>query len=249
MATQKQIEANRRNSQQSTGPRTAAGKAASRMNAMKSGIYAGTLVIRGENASELERLTAEYHQEFRPVTARERDLVDAMVRNEWIVRRMGLVEAELWGHHFQHTAATVPHNRFEVLDRNFPLGQAFGVLSGEFERLQRRVSALERSTRRALHELAELREQREQEDLAAAESATEPTSDPIGFVPSLVGQAPRPGRDPQVAPPTQADSSEDRAPSSPEPESPSPLIPAERSEAPIGFVPSINEGTLAEAAA
>jgi hypothetical protein len=97
MPSSAQIAANRRNAQMSTGPRTPSGKAASCMNAMQSGLYANSLVIRGERADELDRLSAQYHRVFRPVTARERDLVDTMVRNERIVRRMGLVEAELWG--------------------------------------------------------------------------------------------------------------------------------------------------------
>jgi hypothetical protein len=111
MATQKQFEANRRNSKHSTGPRTAAGKAVSRGNAMRSGIYAESLAIRGEDPGALEQLTAEYFREWDPVSPRERDLVDAIVRNEWILRRMGLVEAELWNHFFQSTDVTLPGSR------------------------------------------------------------------------------------------------------------------------------------------
>ena len=218
MSSAAQIAANRRNAQNSTGPRTPSGKAASRMNAMRSGLYADNLVIRGENACDLERLTEEYHREFNPVTPRERDLVDSMVRNEWIIRRMGFVEAQLWGHHFHTTDVTLPGNRFDVLDRKYPYGQAFIALSVQFERVQRRVSSLERATRRALHELAEIRAAREQsagdEPLAESEPQTiEPTSisEGIGFVPSAVGQASRPAGDLQVALP-------------PEPQSPSPLL-------------------------
>jgi hypothetical protein len=187
MSSLSQIAANRRNAQKSTGPRTQSGKAASRINAIKSGLYADTLVIRGEYPDELERLTAEYHREFRPVTPRERDLVDAMVRNEWFIRRMGLVEAQLWGHHFQKADSTLPTDRFDNLQRRFPLGQAFTALSRDLERLQRRVNSLERSNRAVLQELGELRARPDREELAAAEAqAVEPIviCDPIGFVPS-----------------------------------------------------------------
>jgi hypothetical protein len=40
MSSKKQIAANRRNAQKSTGPRFAEGKARSKMKALKSGIYA-----------------------------------------------------------------------------------------------------------------------------------------------------------------------------------------------------------------
>ena len=228
MSSAAQIAANRRNAQNSTGPRTLSGLAASSLNAMKSGIFAETLVIRGESAAELEQLTADYHLEFRPATARERDLVDSIVRNEWMVRRMGLIEAELWGHHLQTIDATLPGSRFDVLNRHFRLGQGFIALSLHFERLQRRVSALERATCRALQELAEIRNQRH--SLAEADSAqpsdSQTASDPIGFVPStaesiISGERAALSLVPQPPPP------EDRAPlsSGPRPPSPEPRIP------------------------
>lgn len=45
MATAKQIEANQRNAQKSTGPKTEAGKAAVRHNAVKHGAMASAVVI------------------------------------------------------------------------------------------------------------------------------------------------------------------------------------------------------------
>ena len=195
MASPQQIAANRRNAQKSTGPRTAAGKSVSCMNALRSGIHAESLVIRGEDPGDLAQLTAEYHAEFHPVTPRERDLVDALVRNEWIARRMGIVEAELWAHHFQKADSTIPGSRFDVIQRHFSLGHAFSEISGHLERLQRRISAAERSRQRALKELAGIRAAREAEESAIEPEAdpaaapqpveTEPVSDQIGFVPSI----------------------------------------------------------------
>ena len=56
MATQKQIDANRRNARQSTGPRTPEGKAASKFNALQHGIYATETVIAGEVPADLRTL-------------------------------------------------------------------------------------------------------------------------------------------------------------------------------------------------
>ena len=50
MASQKQTEANRLNAQKSTGPRSPEGKAASSMNALKSGIDAKSQIIRAASA-------------------------------------------------------------------------------------------------------------------------------------------------------------------------------------------------------
>ena len=62
MSSPLQIEANRRNSQKSTGPRTVAGKAAStlNLNSLKSGIYAEAEVIADESAADLQALVAAY---------------------------------------------------------------------------------------------------------------------------------------------------------------------------------------------
>ena len=56
MATEAQTAANRRNAQNSTGPKTAAGKARSRRNAEKHGLYAESTVIAGESSSEFADL-------------------------------------------------------------------------------------------------------------------------------------------------------------------------------------------------
>src|SRR5579872_7567728 len=96
MSTQHQIEANRRNSQLSTGPRTPEGKAVSRFNALKSGINAKAQVIPGEDPAELEAMSAGYHQEWSPATWLQRFLVDSLVRAEWLLQRLSRLEAQLW---------------------------------------------------------------------------------------------------------------------------------------------------------
>src|SRR6516164_1744976 len=101
MATEAQILANRRNSQLSTGPRSEAGKSVSRMNALQSGLHAESLVIRTEDSAALAELSAEYYAEFHPVTPRQRDLVDTLVHNQWLIRRLRLTEADLHATHFQ----------------------------------------------------------------------------------------------------------------------------------------------------
>ena len=58
MATQRQIEANRRNAQKCTGPRTPEGKARSSRNALKTGIDAKSAVLPSESAAKLDELTA-----------------------------------------------------------------------------------------------------------------------------------------------------------------------------------------------
>ena len=55
-ATEKQLSANRANAMRSTGPKTASGKAIARLNSWKHGLTANSIVIRGERASDFEKL-------------------------------------------------------------------------------------------------------------------------------------------------------------------------------------------------
>ena len=53
MTTSKQIEANRRNAQHSTGPITLQGKDKSSQNAIKHGLFSNVPLITGEQEEEL----------------------------------------------------------------------------------------------------------------------------------------------------------------------------------------------------
>ena len=98
MATLRQIEANRRNACKSTGPSTLAGKAVSRFNALKTGIDADSETLPHESPFELEDLTRQYDHRWQPTLPEERALVDALVHDEWEMRRLRRAKAELWKH-------------------------------------------------------------------------------------------------------------------------------------------------------
>ena len=55
MATIKQIDANRRNAQNSTGPQSPEGKQTTALNALKTGLYATAELIPGERAEDRHR--------------------------------------------------------------------------------------------------------------------------------------------------------------------------------------------------
>jgi hypothetical protein len=148
MATRAQIEANRRNAEKSCGPRSLQGKSVSKFNALKSGIYAQSQVIPGEDAAELEALAESYEDEFRPRTGPQWFLVDSMLRADWRMRRLQRIETELWEQGVQEAGG---------------VGQAYKQDVAP-ERLYRRMDAAERSFFRALKEMKELTEKERQEE-------------------------------------------------------------------------------------
>jgi hypothetical protein len=87
----KQIAANRRNAQKSTGPQTPAGRAVSKMNAFKHGILSKEVVVHGRCIMESDREFAALHQrlweDLNPVGPLEEMLVDQIVTTHWRLRR------------------------------------------------------------------------------------------------------------------------------------------------------------------
>src|ERR1700693_1123463 len=173
MATEKQTAANRMNAEKSSGPRTTTGKATSRFNALKHGIYAVHQIMFDEKAEDLAELAAEYHEHHRPADADQRLLVDTLVHNEWRLRRTRRVEADLWYH---------AYNTFVVKNIEVTLkctsGDAFATDSATFERLQRVVNSLERTYHRALKKLQRLQAGKVGQALSPANVPANPDAAP-----------------------------------------------------------------------
>jgi hypothetical protein len=95
--TPAQIEANRRNAQHSTGPKTPEGKAASSLNATKYGILARQLIVQSqyyqESPEEFQNFWTEYHEQLAPVGPLEAMLVDQIVALNWRMRRVRAAES------------------------------------------------------------------------------------------------------------------------------------------------------------
>ena len=197
MSSLKQIEANRRNAQKSTGPRTPEGKMVSRMNALKSGIHAESECIFREDVDGLEALAAEYIARFDPATPEERFYVDTLIRNDWLRRRFARIDAEIL--EYEIDTAFDP-------SKSAPDGQAYSASDTTMARLQRRIELTERSYKNALHELERLRQARPTAVPEPHPVANGITSPQIGFVPqvgqdpALPGSAPE-GSSPEFPPP------------------------------------------------
>src|SRR5215212_10996105 len=95
MATIKQIEANRLNATKSTGPRTPQGKSATRLNALKHGLFATDPVIPGEDPANFEALLTSHHHHFQPANPHEHVLLAAMVRDAWSLERSANAETSI----------------------------------------------------------------------------------------------------------------------------------------------------------
>src|SRR5690349_16396808 len=95
MATEKQIAANRANAQKSTGPTSLAGKAVSSMNAVTSGVYAESEIIKGESPDAYNDLADRFYEDFQPANAMEAAQLDNVIRDTWLLIRFARIDCEI----------------------------------------------------------------------------------------------------------------------------------------------------------
>ena len=86
---------NRLNAQHSTGPRTAAGKLRSSLNALTHGLTGRTVLLPTEDPAAHQRHTQELFEEYQPQTPTERQLVQELIDTSWRLNRVPALEAEI----------------------------------------------------------------------------------------------------------------------------------------------------------
>ena len=106
---------NRANSQHSTGPRTAAGKQRSSLNALRHGLTAASPVLPSEDSAAYEDHRRGFLEEYKPATPTESQLVQELVDTSWRLNRIPLLEADV----LARAAAPVPLDEeitFDIVD-------------------------------------------------------------------------------------------------------------------------------------
>lgn len=160
-------QANRRNAQLSTGPRTEAGKAAPSRNSFKHGTYSRQLVVPGEDPGALDILRASLFAEHQPSNTTERILVNEMAEHYWRLKRFRRIEAALY--------------RESAANPTLPLSQLFAV--------QRFMTNAERSFHKSLAALRAL--QRARGFVPHPQPDHDPeimqNCEPFGFAPAVLG--------------------------------------------------------------
>jgi len=95
MTNGNKVKSNRENAENSTGPRTKAGKARSSQNARKHGLYATQVVTPGEDPELFEAFREDLHANLKPVGPLEEQLVELITARLWRLRRVPEIEAAL----------------------------------------------------------------------------------------------------------------------------------------------------------
>ena len=149
----KQKEANRRNAQHSTGPKTPEGKAAIRFNALTYGLRTRATILERENAAEYSQLWDELEADWQPQTRTERCYLETMVTSQWLLKRVAQSESRIYD------CIEFGEERFKML--------AY---------VAKQRAQLERSFTSALRELRQLQKERQARQSQPAQ--TNPTPQP-----------------------------------------------------------------------
>ena len=91
--SQKRIDANRRNSQKSTGPRTVEGKNRSRFNRLKHGLRATVPVLPGEDPAAFQARVDGFMEGLDPQNQVEADLLERVAATTWSLDRANRAES------------------------------------------------------------------------------------------------------------------------------------------------------------
>jgi hypothetical protein len=145
MATERQIAANKLNSQKSTGPKSEQGKAKSSLNRFSHGFESNTTLAPDEDPKELSLLLADLTCEHQPMTPTEQLLVEKMVHTHWLSLRAFRLQGEAF------------------LDQTL-MGDTFGIPK-TLGLLIRYHAAAERAFHRAHTELVKTQKERKKSEI------------------------------------------------------------------------------------
>ncbi len=87
MSTEAQVAANQKNSQQSTGPKSAEGKARICLNAFRHGLAGIFMILPDEVRDDFDELHGGLRAEHKPETPTEILLVESMAQHYWLKQR------------------------------------------------------------------------------------------------------------------------------------------------------------------
>jgi hypothetical protein len=185
MATDKQIQANRRNAQLSTGPKSkeALDKLAER--ARRHSLAGGHIVLPYEKAEDYDALRDDLYTDYAPASTQECLLVDGIAQQQWKLQRSNRLEVANLTTQYNaamHAMKTVAAQSTErtTLDPDRALAMAISQDPTQLLLLHRYTTAIERSLHRFITDLRIMQKERVRAEQPSASSEQSPNPE-IGF--------------------------------------------------------------------
>jgi hypothetical protein len=163
MISEKQLEANRRNAERSTGARTPAGKARSSMNNLRHVLTGQITILPTEDREAHDRFCNELVDGFKPETPMERQLAHSVAEDNWRLNRIRAIETNIFalGHEGERRELQVA-----LAD-----ARTFKAEASQFQLLTIYEQRISRNAQRNMKQLQELQAERHQQRERAIEEA------------------------------------------------------------------------------
>lgn len=163
MISEKQLEANRRNAQRSTGPKTDEGKAHSSRNNLRHGLTGQISLLPTEDRAAHDAFCNELSDSLKPETPMERQFALSVAEDSWRLNRARAIENNMFalGHEGERRELQIA-----LAD-----ARTFQANANQFQLLTIYEQRINRNLLRNLKQLQELRaERREQRERALEEA-------------------------------------------------------------------------------
>jgi hypothetical protein len=177
MASQKQIDANRRNAQRSTGPTTDLGKAVAKFNSLKHGMTAATAVLPYEDADSYSQLRESFVDTYKPANAVESSLVETIANSYWRLLRIRRVETAAFDMGIRGLKKKYNYSQAPLKDDDQTLVVILNDDEDPLLRIERHQTRIERCYFQAIDTLRKV-----QKDRLREERLTTARPEEIGFV-------------------------------------------------------------------
>ena len=151
------LAANRATAQKSTGPRTAEGKDASKLNGLKHGLSSPLVVLPCEDQNEYNAMHQAFLEEYTPVSPTEEALVKQIADSQWKMRRLEKLEARVFDKLMETTPETATADPFEAMANNLLAPGKGGSVLAQLARYQ---ASLNRQFHQSINDLRKLQKDR-----------------------------------------------------------------------------------------
>lgn len=159
LVSERRIEANRKNAQRSTGPRTPEGKAKSSLNALRHGVTGQVSIMTVEDRAAHDKFCQELIDRFQPESPVEVQFASLIAEDFWRLQRIRAVENDVLalGNFSEAAAIDVGHPEIHA---SLTRARTFLDHSREFERLTLYEQRINRSIEKNRRQLDELQAER-----------------------------------------------------------------------------------------
>jgi hypothetical protein len=165
------LAANRANAQHSSGPKTAAGRAVSSLNALKTGLTGVTVLLPSDDAAAYQSHIISYEKLLKPMGPEECALVQSIADTRWRLNRIPALEIALIAIGRQELAAEDDtYNRTDlapILEMQIRL-----AYEKAFRNLHIQEARLARRREKEMAELRALQQERKAQEAEALAAAT-----------------------------------------------------------------------------